>query len=83
MSGVTIATSLLRSTRDSLNLLFHMFPYNEILKVSKVKSDLIFETKTHNWIHVEQGYWSLFLRLAGTGISNMCTIKIFIKEHGL
>ena len=37
MSGGTIATSLLRCTRDVLNLLFHMFPYIEILKVSKSK----------------------------------------------
>ena len=36
MSGGTIATSLLRCTRDVLNL-FHMFPYIEILKVSKSK----------------------------------------------
>ena len=37
MSGGTIATSLLRCTRDVLNLSFHMFPYIEILKVSKNK----------------------------------------------
>ena len=38
MSGGTIiATSLLRCTRDVLNLSFHMFPYIEILKVSKSK----------------------------------------------
>ena len=36
MSGVTIETSSLRSTRDCQNLLFHMFSYNEALKVSKV-----------------------------------------------
>ena len=40
MSGVTIATILLRSTRDFLNLSFHMFPYNEILKVFKSKIGL-------------------------------------------
>ena len=34
-SGVTIATSLSRSTRDFLKLSFHMFPYNEILKAFK------------------------------------------------
>ena len=33
LSGVTIATSLLGSTRDFLKLSFHMFPYNDILKV--------------------------------------------------
>ena len=48
MSGVTIATSLLRSTRDFLNLLFHMFPFNEILKVPNVKSDLISEVSNQN-----------------------------------
>ena len=37
MSGGTIATSLLRCTPDVLNLSFHMFPYIEILKVSKSK----------------------------------------------
>ena len=37
MSGVTIATSLLRSARDFGNLSFHMFPHNEILKVFKCK----------------------------------------------
>ena len=46
MSGVTIAKSLLIRTRDFLNLSFHVFPYDEILKVSKVKSDLIFEIST-------------------------------------
>ena len=33
LSGVTIATSLLGSTRDFLNLLLHIFPYNGIFKV--------------------------------------------------
>ena len=37
LSGVTIATSLSGSTLDFLNLLFHMVPYNEILKVFKGK----------------------------------------------
>ena len=37
LSGVTIATSLLRSPGDFLKLSFHMFPYNEILKVLKIK----------------------------------------------
>ena len=37
MSGVTIVISLLRSTRDFLNLSFHIFPYNEILKAFKIK----------------------------------------------
>ena len=37
MSGVTIATTLLRSIWDFLNLSCHMFPYNEILKVLKSK----------------------------------------------
>ena len=37
LSDVTIATSLSRSARDFLKLSFHMFPYNEILKVFKSK----------------------------------------------
>ena len=37
LSGVTIATSLSGGTRDFLKLSFHMFPYNEIFKVSKSK----------------------------------------------
>ena len=46
LSGVAIATSFSGSTRDFLKLSFHMFPYNEILKVSKVKSELVFEIST-------------------------------------
>ena len=38
MSGVTIATSLLKSTPDFLYLPFHMFPDKEILKVFKSKT---------------------------------------------
>ena len=37
LSGVTMATSLSVSNRDFLKLSFHMFPYNEILKVFKSK----------------------------------------------
>ena len=37
LSVVTTATSLSGSTRDFLKLLFHMFPYNKILKVFKSK----------------------------------------------
>ena len=37
LSGVTIETSLSGSTRDFLKLSFHMFPFNEILKVFKSK----------------------------------------------
>ena len=37
LSGVTIATSLSGGTRDFLKLSFHMFPYNEIIKVFKSK----------------------------------------------
>ena len=37
LSGVTMATSLSGGTRDFLKLSFHMFPYNEILKVLKSK----------------------------------------------
>ena len=50
LSGVTIATSLSGSAQDFLKLSFHMFAYNEILKVSKVKSDLIFETSTSKYL---------------------------------
>ena len=48
LSGVTSlrAASLSLSARDFLKLSFRMFPYNEILKFSKVKSYLIFETST-------------------------------------
>ena len=49
MSGVTIATTLLRRNRDFLNLSFHMFPCNEILEVFKVKSDLISEISTQKY----------------------------------
>ena len=48
LSGVTMATSLSESTRDFLKSSSHMFPYNEILKFSKVKSDLIFEKAPQN-----------------------------------
>ena len=41
-----MATSLSRGTRDFLKLSLHVFPYNEILKVFKVKSELIFEKST-------------------------------------
>ena len=37
LSGVTIAMSLSGSTLDFLKLSFHMFPYDEILKVFKSK----------------------------------------------
>ena len=37
LSSVTMATSLSEGTRDFLKLSFHMFPYNEILKVFKNK----------------------------------------------
>ena len=50
LSGVTIAMSLSGSTQDFLKLSFHMFPYNEILKVSKVKSELIFEKITPKYL---------------------------------
>ena len=65
LSSVTIATSLSGSTPDFLKLLFHMFPYNEIVKVSKVKSDSIFETSTpkypliSNFSQISEGVWEL------------------------
>ena len=37
LSGVTIAASLSENTPDFMKLSFHMFPYNEILKVLKLK----------------------------------------------
>ena len=37
LSSVTMTTSLSGGTRDFLKLSFHMFPYNEILKVFKSK----------------------------------------------
>ena len=37
LSDVTIATSLSGTTRVFLKLSFHIFPYNEILKVFKSK----------------------------------------------
>ena len=37
LSGVTIATSLSGSTPDFLKISFHMFAYNENLKVFKSK----------------------------------------------
>ena len=47
--GVTIATSLSGSTQDFLKLLFHMLPYNEILKVFKSKILLaILKQAPHN-----------------------------------
>ena len=46
LSGFIMATSLSGGTRDFLKLSFHMFPYNEIFKFSKVKSELIFEKST-------------------------------------
>ena len=50
LSGVTMATSLSGGTRDFLKLSFHMFPYNEILKVFKSKSELIFEENTSKYL---------------------------------
>ena len=44
-----MATSLSGGTRDFLKLSFHMFPYNKILKFSKVKSELIFEESTSKY----------------------------------
>ena len=37
LSGVSIATSSLRSTRDFLKLSFYIFPYKEISEVFKTK----------------------------------------------
>ena len=37
LSSVTMATSLSGGTRDFLELSFHIFPYNETLKVFKSK----------------------------------------------
>ena len=65
LSSATMATSLSRGTRDFLKLSFHMFPYNEILKVSKVKPLFIFEEGTSkypqipNFSEISQGVWEL------------------------
>ena len=37
LAGVTMAMCFSGSTRNFLKLLFHMFPYNEIVKVFKSK----------------------------------------------
>ena len=50
LSKVTIATSLLRCTRDFLKLSFHMLTYIEILNVLEVKSDLISDTSTQKYL---------------------------------
>ena len=41
-----MTTRLSGGTRDFPQLSFQMFPYNEILKFSKVKSELIFKEST-------------------------------------
>ena len=51
ISSVTIATSLLRSTRDFLKLLSQMFPYDEIFKVFKRKI-LISEINTLKYLPI-------------------------------
>ena len=63
LSSVTMATSLSGGARDFLKLSFHMFPYHEILKFSKVKSELIFEESTSkypqipNFSEISHGVW--------------------------
>ena len=60
-----MATSLSGGTLDFLTLSFDMFPYNKILKVLKVKSELIFEKSTSkypqiaNFSEIIQGVWKL------------------------
>ena len=49
LSSVTMATSLSGGTRDFLELSFYMFPYNEILTVFEVNSELIFEESTSKY----------------------------------
>ena len=62
LSGVTIATSLSGSTQDFLKLLFHMFPWNKIFKIT---SDLIFEISTlryleiPNFSQISEAVWEL------------------------
>ena len=62
LSGVTIATSLSGNTQDFLKLPFHMFPWNEILKVT---SDLIFEIsilryfELPNFSQISEKVWEL------------------------
>ena len=65
LSSVTMATRLSGGTRHFLKLSFHTFPYNEILKVLKVNSELIFEESTSkypqipNFSEICQGVWEL------------------------
>ena len=60
-----MAMNLSGSTRDFLKLSFHMFPYNEILKVFNVKSEFIFEESTSkypqvpNFREISQAVWEL------------------------
>ena len=42
LSSITMAISLSEGTRDFLKVSFHMFPYNETLKVFKSKSNFNF-----------------------------------------
>ena len=55
LSNVTMATNLSACTLDFLKLSFHMFPYNEILKFSKVKSELDHHFQGQ-WLDVERCY---------------------------
>ena len=63
--GVTMTTSLSGGTRDFLELSFHMFPYNEILKVfkSKIRVDIWKTTPKYvympNFSKICQGVWEL------------------------
>ena len=62
LSSVTIATILSGSTPSFLTLSFHMFPYNEILKVfnSKIRLDIWNNhPKIPNFSQISEGVWEL------------------------
>ena len=62
LSGVTIATILLGSAPDFPKLSFHMFPYEEILKVfkSKIRLDIWNNhPKIPDFIQISKGVWEL------------------------
>ena len=73
MSGVTIETSLLRSTRYCLNLLFHMFPYNKALKVSKLQGC----RSCRNWLSSLEGVkFARGAKVEKVAKSDLQTLKI-------
>ena len=84
LSGVTIATSLSGSTRDFLKLSFHMFPYNEILKVFKSKIWLDIWNK-HPKIPLNNQMWAKsvkgFLSYEHLKFRLTCQLKYRLWRH--